>query len=122
VEERPLAHHCSFPIFPGWRRGEGFAMVTWLFCAREQYEIPAKGLVDGNDCRLSGSHNFSFCTSFASVTIESNSTLQRIEESAFALSGLKTIQIPASVEVLCCGLHCVKLIAHPKQTLGHDDS
>jgi hypothetical protein len=58
VEERPLAHHCSFPISSGWRRGEGVAMVTWLFCAREQSEIPAKGLVDGNDRRRSGSHKF----------------------------------------------------------------
>jgi predicted DsbA family dithiol-disulfide isomerase len=37
--------------------------------------------------------------------------LQRIEESAFAWSGLKTIQIPSSVEVLCksCFLNCTSL-------------
>jgi hypothetical protein len=44
---------------------------------------------------------FSACMSLTSVTFESNSKLQRIEESAFTRSGLRTIQVPASVEVLC---------------------
>jgi hypothetical protein len=44
---------------------------------------------------------FSNCRSLASITFESNSKLQRIEEYAFAESGLKTIHIPGSVEVLC---------------------
>jgi hypothetical protein len=43
---------------------------------------------------------FSNCTSLTSVTFESNSKLQRIEESAFEKTGLRTIQIPATVEVL----------------------
>jgi hypothetical protein len=41
------------------------------------------------------------CNSLTSVTFESNSKLQRIEESAFQSSSLTRIDIPASVEVLC---------------------
>jgi hypothetical protein len=54
---------------------------------------------------------FSRCTSLTSVTFESNSKLQRIEESAFAQSGLTTIEVPASVEVLCklCFSYCWSL-------------
>jgi hypothetical protein len=51
------------------------------------------------------------CTFLTSVTFESSSKLQRIEEGAFAGSGLKTIQITASVEVLCkcCFSKCTSL-------------
>jgi hypothetical protein len=44
---------------------------------------------------------FSNCTSLPSITFESNSKLQRIDESAFTESDLTTIHVPASVEVLC---------------------
>jgi uncharacterized radical SAM superfamily Fe-S cluster-containing enzyme len=50
-------------------------------------------------------------TPCTSVTFESNSRLQRFEEYAFAGSGLKAIQVPASVEVLCsqCFSECKSL-------------
>jgi hypothetical protein len=48
-----------------------------------------------------GESCFSNCQSLASITFESDSKLQQIEESAFAESGLTTIEVPASVEVLC---------------------
>jgi type II restriction/modification system DNA methylase subunit YeeA len=44
---------------------------------------------------------FSNDKSLVSVTFESNSKLQQIEESAFQGSGLTAIHVPASVEVLC---------------------
>jgi hypothetical protein len=49
--------------------------------------------------------------SLPSVTFESNSKLHRIDESAFGWSGLKTIEIPASVEVVCksCFYECKSL-------------
>jgi hypothetical protein len=54
---------------------------------------------------------FSKCNSLTSVTFESNSKLQRIEESAFVGSGLRPIHVPASVEVLCklCFYCCTSL-------------
>jgi hypothetical protein len=56
---------------------------------------------------------FSQCKSLTSVTFESNSKLHRIEESAFAGSGLLTIQIPASVEVVrkSCFAKCSSFIS-----------
>jgi hypothetical protein len=49
--------------------------------------------------------------SLTSVTFELNSKLHQIEEHAFDWSGLTTIQIPASVEVLCksCFSNCWSL-------------
>jgi hypothetical protein len=47
---------------------------------------------------------FSNCTSLTSVTFESNLKLQRISESAIEKSGLITIQIPASVEIVLFSL------------------
>jgi hypothetical protein len=44
---------------------------------------------------------FSECKSLSSITFESGSHLQRIEESTFSLSGLTSIVIPSSVEILC---------------------
>jgi hypothetical protein len=41
------------------------------------------------------------CDSLALVTIEHNSQLHQIGEAAFACSRLTTIQVPASVELLC---------------------
>jgi hypothetical protein len=54
---------------------------------------------------------FPNCRSLMSVTFESNSKLQRIDESAFQGSGLKTIDVPASVEVVCksCFSECKSL-------------
>jgi hypothetical protein len=43
---------------------------------------------------------FSSCKSLTSVTFESDTKLQRIDESAIAESGLRAMQIPASVEML----------------------
>jgi hypothetical protein len=43
---------------------------------------------------------FSNCKSLTSITFESDSRLQRIEERAFAGTGLKSIIVPSSVEVL----------------------
>jgi hypothetical protein len=53
------------------------------------------------------------CESLKCVTIESNSKLHRIDESAFAVSGLTAVIIPSSVEVLCktCFSHCISLIS-----------
>jgi hypothetical protein len=55
--------------------------------------------------------SFSNCESLTSITFESNSKLERIEESAFTMSRLTTIQVPASVEVLCkfCFYNCESL-------------
>jgi hypothetical protein len=44
---------------------------------------------------------FCHCTSLTSVTFESNSKLRRMEDGAFAQNGLRTIEIPASVEIVC---------------------
>jgi hypothetical protein len=44
---------------------------------------------------------FSNCKPLSSISFESESNLQRIEESAFAYSGLITTVIPASVTHLC---------------------
>jgi hypothetical protein len=54
---------------------------------------------------------FFSCESLTSVTFELNSKLQRIEEYAFIESGLRIIQVPASVEVLCkcCFAYCESL-------------
>jgi hypothetical protein len=54
---------------------------------------------------------FFSCESLTSVTFQSNSKLQRIEEFAFQWSGLTTIEVPASVEVLCksCFSSCKSL-------------
>jgi hypothetical protein len=54
---------------------------------------------------------FANCGSLTSVTFESSSKLQRIEESVFQWSGLTAIIIPASVEVLCkeCFSYCRSL-------------
>jgi hypothetical protein len=41
------------------------------------------------------------CKSLTSITFESSSKLHRIDESAFALSGLMTIHLPSSAELLC---------------------
>jgi hypothetical protein len=56
---------------------------------------------------------FRSCESLLSVTFECDSTLQRIEECAFALSGLTTIHIPSSVEMLCkrCFWYCESLVS-----------
>jgi hypothetical protein len=43
---------------------------------------------------------FYTCKLLSSITFESNSHLQRIEESAFSSNGLRSIVIPSSVEVL----------------------
>jgi hypothetical protein len=47
-----------------------------------------------------GKASFCWCESLESVTFESDSRLERIEESAFGESGLKSILIPSSVIVL----------------------
>jgi hypothetical protein len=44
--------------------------------------------------------SFAHCRSLESVTFESGSQLERIEKSAFSMSGLKSIVIPSSVIVL----------------------
>jgi hypothetical protein len=44
-----------------------------------------------------GKESFQACESLESVTFESDSRLERIEESAFRQSGLKSIEIPTSV-------------------------
>jgi hypothetical protein len=58
-----------------------------------------------------GEFCFSECQSLTSITFEANSKLHRIEESAFAWSGLIAIEIPASVEVVhkCWLLNCTSL-------------
>jgi hypothetical protein len=45
--------------------------------------------------------SFSGCMSLSSITFEPDSHLQRIDESAFLMSGLTSIVIPSSVGVLC---------------------
>jgi hypothetical protein len=47
-----------------------------------------------------GEWSFSWCKSLESVTFESGSRLERIEESAFYCTGLKSIEIPSPVVVL----------------------
>jgi hypothetical protein len=47
-----------------------------------------------------GKWSFYECKSLESVTFESGSRLERIEESAFSWSGLKSIEIPSSVILL----------------------
>jgi hypothetical protein len=47
-----------------------------------------------------GERSFSQCKSLESVTFESDSRLERIEEEAFKWSLLKSIVIPSSVVVL----------------------
>jgi hypothetical protein len=44
---------------------------------------------------------FSYCDFLTSIAFESDSKLHRIEDFAFRSSGLRTIQSPLSVEVLC---------------------
>jgi hypothetical protein len=48
-----------------------------------------------------------------SITIESNSRLIKIEDEAFSGSGLTTIMIPSSVEVIgrCCFKYCKSLVS-----------
>jgi hypothetical protein len=55
---------------------------------------------------------FSSCESLPSATFENNSELQRIKEFAFTLSGMKTIQVLASSEVVCnqSFSECISLI------------
>jgi hypothetical protein len=60
-------------------------------------ELPASVEVVCKSC-------FSNCKSLSSVTFESNSKLQRIEEPAFERSRLRTIELPASVEVILLSL------------------
>jgi hypothetical protein len=54
---------------------------------------------------------FACCESLESVTFEPDSRLQRIDEYAFAGSGLTAIIIPSSVELLCkeCFSYCHSL-------------
>jgi hypothetical protein len=47
-----------------------------------------------------GKRSFNECKSHESVTFESGSRLERIEESAFSFGGLKSIEIPASVSFI----------------------
>jgi hypothetical protein len=56
---------------------------------------------------------FSNCRSLTSVTFESKSKFQRIEECAFHKSDLITIEIPASVEAVCrhCFSYCTSFIS-----------
>jgi hypothetical protein len=50
-----------------------------------------------------GPHSFYWCKSVGFVTVEKGSRLERIERSAFAWSGLRSILIPSSVVVLGAG-------------------
>jgi hypothetical protein len=47
-----------------------------------------------------GKSSFDQCKSLESVTFESGSRLERIEESAFHVSGLKSIEIPGSISFI----------------------
>jgi hypothetical protein len=55
--------------------------------------------------------SFSECGSLRTISFESNSKLSRIEGSAFSESGLRSIHLPASLEVICesCFSHCKSL-------------
>jgi hypothetical protein len=63
------------------------------FGACRSVEIPASVIVLGKSC-------FS-CTLLESVTFESGSRLERIEEEAFHRTGLKSIIIPSNVASIC---------------------
>jgi hypothetical protein len=54
---------------------------------------------------------FSVCKSLASVTFDSDTKVSRFDDHAFGESGLTSIHIPSSVEVICedCFSKCKSL-------------
>jgi hypothetical protein len=83
-----------------------FGVFGSFLADRSRYLIVRSfGSIDSVVMPLSVTHLckfcFSNCRSLSSISFESGSNLQRIEESAFYYSGLTTIIIPSSVTLLC---------------------
>jgi hypothetical protein len=92
-----------------------FTLCEWLLCFRiipcgssRCLIVQYFGSIDSVVIPSSVTHLckscFSYCSSLSSLSFESGSNLQQIEESAFSYSQLKTIIIPSSRSIMFCWL------------------